>query len=532
MARKKQNIEEPLLSQEEVFDVLRFAQNVYGNAVYNPMLVNERLKDISMSPLVADVDKVQEALQDPKNHEGELLGYSEFFQLTSMLYQRMLNYLAGMLSFDLTYLPKNEMDEKDFKSPAYKKDMAIVADFLDRFNLKQEFATILKQMLRQEVYFGVLRDEGEKYTMQELPPTYCKITGRWDYGMLFDFNIYWFWQPGTSLDMYPNVFTRMYNQTLGNKSPGSSQLYNPATMIGSRDSSWVYWVQTDPADGFWTFKFSPEIVSRVPFLAPLFSDVVLQPLIRKLQTNTYIAAASKLVVGQVPLLNKDVKSASVRDMVSMTPDTLGKFLGLLKAGLGDAIKVGAAPLEDIQGISFPLDNDAFYQKYLQTTAASSGINSRLIYTFDKNNAIDSQVSINVDEYLMEYVYPTFANFLEYHINRRTKKYKFKFIFEGTKFFTNRKERFDRQMTLAGMGIVNHQKIAAASGMLPHEFEKQLAMTKASGFVEKLTPIVTSFQMGANKADGAGRPKKDDSELSESGSQTRSDGGNIEKGGEE
>ena len=51
-------------------------------------------------------------------------------------------------------------------------------------------------MLRNDAYFGLLRDTGEKVILQELPSDYCKITGRWENGFLFSFNMQWFLQPG------------------------------------------------------------------------------------------------------------------------------------------------------------------------------------------------------------------------------------------------------------------------------------------------------------------------------------------------
>jgi len=210
---------------------------------------------------------------------------------------------------------------------------------------------------------------------------------------------------------------------------------------------------------------------------------------------------------------------------------LGKFLALLKSGLSEAVKVGAAPLEDMQGVSFPLDTP-FYQDYLKTTTSSSGVNSRLIYTLDKNNAVESQLSINVDEFLMMYVYPQFQDFLEYHINKLTKKFKFKFYLEGTEFFTNRKERLDTQITLADRGMVLPQKIAAAIGMLPHVFERQLMEGRASGFVKNLTPLMNAMMVTGGKEQSPtgkkGRPKSEDNNLSDSAAQTRDDGGNEEK----
>jgi hypothetical protein len=521
-----------LLSEETVFNMLQFASNYYDTYAGNPLLINNRMKDVTLSPVIATAEGIDKALENPKNSETQLVGYSEFLELTSMLYKRVILYLSGMLSFDLTYTCINTTKESDYKSKAYKDDVARVIGFLDAFDIKKEFKTAIRQMVRNEIFFSVLRDEGDKYSLQELPKDYCVITGRWDYGLLFDFDMNWFMQGGVDINMYPPVFKKMYEKAFGKKI--DEKKYKPSAPVGERDTAWVKWVQTSPKDNFWGFKFNPEIATKIPFLAPMFPDVAIQPIIRKLQTNSYMASASKLLVGKVPMLDKSVKGASVKDSVAITPDMLGKFLALLKSGLADVVKVGAAPLEDMQGVSFPLDTP-FYQDYLKTTTSSSGVNSRLIYTLDKNNAIESQLSINVDEFLMTYVYPQFSDFLEYHINKLTKKYKFKFTMEGTEFFTNRKERLDTQMTLAAVGIVLPQKIAASIGMLPHIFERQLMEGRASGFVDNLTPLMNAMMVTGGKPQAGGkvgRPQSADNNLSDSAEQTRTDGGNIEKGGDE
>lgn len=525
----------PLVSEAEVFDMLKFAADYYNTYAGNPLLINSRMKDVTLSPIIATAEGIDKALENPKNSETQLVGYGEFMELTSMLYKRILLYLSGMLSFDLTYSCTNATKESDYTSKPYQNDLSKLTEFLDAFDVKKEFKIAVRQMLRNEVFYGILRDDGDRYSIQELPKDWCIITGRWDYGLLFDFDMNWFLQGGVDINMYPPVFQKMYEKAFHKK---TAEKYNPSLPVAERDGSWTKWVQTSPKDNFWAFKFNPEIATKIPFLAPMFPDVVIQPLIRKLQTNSYIASASKLLVGKVPMLDKSVKGASVKDSVAITPDMLGKFLALLKSGLSEAVKVGAAPLEDMQGVSFPLDTP-FYQDYLKTTTSSSGVNSRLIYTLDKNNAIESQLSINVDEFLMMYVYPQFADFLEYHINNLTKKFKFKFQLEGTEFFTNRKERLDTQITLADRGMVLPQKIAAAIGMLPHVFERQLMEGRASGFVKNLTPLMNAMMVTGGKpqsASGAkaekGRPKSADNNLSDSAEQTRTDGGNLEKGGDE
>lgn len=209
------------LTEKEVWDVLKFAEIAYSGGlwpgVFTPDLVNARMKDISLSPQAGTAEKINTALSSPKSSEAELIGYTEWQELNSMLFKRTLGYFSGLMAFDWTYVCTNVKEPSEYSSPAYKKDLFMVQDFFDRFNIKQNFKTVLKQMMRAEAFFGVFREDGERFVMQELPQQYCQITGRYEYGLLFDFNMYWFWQQGVSLEMYPSIFTKMYQRTFNNE---------------------------------------------------------------------------------------------------------------------------------------------------------------------------------------------------------------------------------------------------------------------------------------------------------------------------
>ena len=316
----------------------------------------------------------------------------------------------------------------------------------------------------------------------------------------------------------------MYNKTFPSD---GVQDYKPDLPVSTRsNSSFTRWVDCSPIDGFWGWKFTPEVTTRVPYLSALFADLALQPLLRTLKKNSDIISASKLILGEVPF--KDAKGGVARDQVSISPDLLGKFLHLIKSGLHESIKVAAAPLKNMKVNDFSQNDKNIYSDYLQTTVAASGINSRLILSTEKPTVLESQLSVDVDEFLMSYIYPYFENFLEYHINKRTKKFNFKFKFEGSEFSTSREKRLDVQMKLMEKGFVLPQKISAAIGMQYQDLIRHLDMAKASGIEDKLIIIINASQ--ASKDEKAGRPQKPTGDLGESGSQTRGDGGNIDKGG--
>lgn len=555
MADNEKTNEQPQLTEDQVWSVIEFARaassGMYGLTYLNPDLVSGRMKDITLNPMAATQDMLDRAIAEPKNNEFNLQRFSQSFELSSMVYKRLLAYSSNMLSFDITYTSSAELD--DYKTPKYKKDLSAVESFLDKFNYKQEFRIATREMLRNDAYFACLRDTGNGFVLQELPSEYCKITGRWEGGFLFSFNMYWFLQPGVDIDMYPTFFKKKYNEIWGKSN--TIRNYNPALSPEDRSaSSWIYWVDVPTTFGI-CFKLSPELATRLPYFSPLFSDLILQPLMRNLQKNMNMAAASKLIMGEVPLMNKDIK-ATVKDSIAISPDLLGKFMALVRSAISDAIRVASAPLEKIQGISFETDNE-MYDKYLRTALASAGVNTNLIFSSSvKPNAIETQLSLNVDEQMMTALYSQFNEFMNYYVNKLTRTFKFKFEFEGTDFFLNRDSRMEKAMNLFNQGIVMPQKIAAALGMKPAQLRKHMEEAKAVGFMDSLTPPSVEQQkqlleiMPAAPAAPSGsapkttpkvdektgqpvkrgRPAKSASQLGEEGMKTREHGGNIGRGG--
>lgn len=528
MPRKKQvnildNSNE--LSEKEVYNVMEFAQqmaSVYQN-ISTPDLVNSRLKDVNMNPLAATETLIQQALLNPKDNEKALIGFSEFFEYTDMIYKRMLYYLGNMLSFDINYVCINA-ETKDYKSKQYKEDEKVLIDFLDKFNIKNEFKKALRQMVRQDSYFCTFREGENKHVLQELPSNYCKITARSEYGFMFDFDMYWFMQAGVNLQMYPPYFSQLYKRVFDGKLNG----YNTANSMLNRDGSFNYWVQTSQEEDCWCFKLNQELAGRVPILSPLFNDVVTTPLIRKLQKDKYMLQASKMLFGLVPML-KDNKSGNVKDMMAIDAKTLGQFLGLIRSSLDSVIKMGAAPFDDVKAIDFGVSDQNILEDHNKNMSSSSGMNSRLLYATDKMTSEETRNSISVDTYMMTPVYHQFADFIEFYINKKTKKFKYKITLEGTEFDMDRKNRLENAKELAGMGIVLPQKFSSALNMMPQDLIRQMEMAKASGFSDKLMQMLSMYQQ-SGKEDKGGRPQSDENEITDSGSVTRSQGTNIEKGG--
>lgn len=515
------------LSEQEVYDVLKFADSIYSQNYSNPWLINEQMKNISMNnSKTANYNEVLEALKNPKNSEEKLQGYSEYFELTSMLYKRVLLYYSTLLSFNLSINCINAFEEKDYKSKEYKRDYSIVKDFLNHFDIEREFKKIVKMIVRDEVCFTAFWDNGRKYHFQQLPSNYCMITGRWDYGFCMDFDLTYFLNPAVDINMFPQEMRQYFNEFINDGE--NYKQYVASNLVNERNSLFAFWRQTDPRV-FWTFKFSPEIVTRVPFLSALFPEVALQPLMLELQKNQNIIKASKLIAGEVPLL-KGQKGGVVQDAVAYNPKTLGKFLSVFKAGLADIIKVAGAPLNNLKEIEFQYTDNTTYDDFNKTIASLSG-NSRLLFSSEKQNAVESQLAINMDENIMSTLYSQFEDFLNYVINERTIKYKFKFKLNGYNTFTHRKDYKDNVLAMAEKGVIYPDGFAHILGFNNRiELENNLMMVQATGFVEKLSMLPNMYNQKNALSDSGnvGRPSKADGEISESGTGTTNTSSNDNK----
>lgn len=519
------------LTVAQVNYVLQFANAMSGFGMYSPaltpMMINERMKDISLNQSQPTESTLTDAINNIKANERLLQSFSQDFEIQSQPYRRLLDYLGDMLAFDFTYVCTNATKEADYKTPKYRKDVDEVKRFFDRFDMKHEFGLVVKQLLRNEAFFCCPRFDSEKIVLQELPanPDYTLITGHWSFGLLFSFNLNWFALGGIDLKMYPDFFAQKYFEMMETiKRTGDT--YKPSINPLLRgDSSWAYW-QDIPVDVGWCWKMNPKTMTRAPYFTGLFLDLIQQPLMRSLQKSANMATAMKMVFGELPML-KD-SGIKVRDQFALSADKLGHFLAVVKEAVGSAIKVATAPLQNTKGIDFRHE-EKLYSQYLKTAMATSGVNSNLIFSNElKPNAIETQLSLNTDEQMMKSLYNQFSDFLDFHVNRLTKNYKFKFLLEGTNFYNDRERRFDSQMALADKGIVLPQKIAASIGISPVDFERQLEMARAENWVDKLTPIVPAFQQSAS---AGGRPQKKSGELTDSGDQTRADAGNVSRGGD-
>lgn len=514
-----------------IFDVSAFSKGMTEAGAFTPYTQNEIMKRINIATNSApDGKKIDDALSNPIENEGNLVNYGQSYYFSSLMYKRNQEYLANLPAFDLEISCINAKPD-DYKTNKYKKDYEEIKKFINSFNYREQFKNIAWNIVMNETYYAMFRELGNKSVIQEFPAQYSMITGKWEYGLLYDIDMNWFLQGEVDINCYPDWVIKKYKEMFDGK---KERPYIPSNKINKRTGTFGLWTQTDPDDGCWVFKFNMNHNLQVPFFSGMLPEMAVIPTLRNLQVNQSMAAARKLLVSSIPYLNEK-KAASVANQLAIDADTLGKFIGLATQGLEAAIKVLALPTEDIKGVEFKNTDSDTYETFMTLTSSLLSGGKVIFSTSENQNAIETQFSIDIDRMLIKSIYPQFENFLEYYANKHTKKFKWAFRFVGTNDKFDREARQEEAFRYADKGVVLPNKIASSLGMNKIELERELEEMNSSDFIDKLRPMINIYTQGNVTAgstpnNGAGRPQVKDSDLSNSGSETRDKGSNIEKGG--
>ena len=211
------NNEDVKLSKNDLQDIIDFSAGLMAvDNFYSPFLSNQLLTNLNNNPRLPNAEAVKKALNDYKNSGADLQGFVEFASAFDMIFKRTLYSYANALSFDLQITCKNAYTKGDYESEEYKKDKQTVDNFLTNFDYKKEFYNVLLNVLKRDSYFTWFRktksgNRGKmKYALQIMPQDYCMLTGYFEKGLLWSFNVLYFMQPGVDIEGFDPSLKKTY----------------------------------------------------------------------------------------------------------------------------------------------------------------------------------------------------------------------------------------------------------------------------------------------------------------------------------
>lgn len=515
------------LSVEQLEDITKFAAGLAyaypGNNFYSPFLSNQLLQSLTTTKGVPTVDQVKEALADYNKSPKNLANYTEFATQFDMVFKRTLYSYANALAFDLSYVCTDAYTKDDYESKEYLADKRRVEHFLLNFDYKKEFYNVVLNLLKSEQYFTWFRktkpgnDKKMRYALQILPQDQCLITGYWEKGLLFSMNMMYFMQPGVDINTFDPSLKETYIRTTQNMSTD----YVPSAPLDRRTGQYALWADVSPMNGAFAFKMNTSDFNPTPFLAPFIKNIMRNNEVEALQYNKDLISAYGILVGGIKTYD-GAKSGEQKDQFAINLKLLAQLLSLVKQGMGNSlIKVGAMPTEDNKFFQFQDYNSDMYTNQAVNTAASGTGISRIIYSTDRMSNAEIEAALNEVYSTMKPLYAQFNNFLDFFVNRITKKYHFKFTFNGSNYRYERSARFENLMKIADKGIVlSMSEFASTLGYHPVVFEKMLQESKYTGWLDEYSQMLTNVNTATSGDKENGKPPEDESELTDSGAISR------------
>lgn len=470
-----------------------------GYGIYTPDTLNRNLKSLNSRNYNApDYEKIMKALANAVNADEELQDFQEYVEYADQMFKRTIEYYSNILSFDLSYACVNINHKELYQTKQYKKDFNAVKRFLNGFNYKAEFQKVVKQMVRSETAFYWLRNNGNKYhpqyTLQTMPQRYCKITGAWEKGLLYDFDAQYFYNAGVDIDGFDPAFKELLKEVWN---ADNWKNYRPSNRFDARTGSYAHWVQTSPLymdnnmpSGAWCFKRDMSNFNSVPLLSSFMRDAILNIPVSKLQYDKNVAGAKAYIVGDIQMLRLDNNE---QNQTAFDPKRLAGLLAIVKRAVGDSVAVGAMPTTGTKMYQFKDENTTMTDTTYKTAAANAASAGRLLYASDKMSEAEVENALMIDYNIMEPVYRQFENFLNFYANQLTRTYKWKFSFSGSIFPFEREKRINNLTKFAEMGIVlNDTAYASALGIDPILFSAMMQETAAEGSWLKNTSQLISI----------------------------------------
>lgn len=528
----KESLERGEVSREQAWDFVKFAMNMGSvfNGYNTPQLANQTLVQLNNNPSAPTFDNIIKALQDAPYSADTLQNYSEFMQTWDAIYQKTIRHFRGLLSYDY-YMVCNNAPKDAYKNKEYQEDKKRAEKFMYSFNYKKEFDRVVAELLKTgqcyswfRTNYGTFNDEElsssddievkkqNKFSLQIMPQKYCMLEGYWQGGLNYAFNMQYFLKSGVDIKEYDPSLMKRYIDMYYN---GKPQDYSASSQLYDRDGAFAQWAQVSSEEGAWAWLFDDSTFSGIPPFANMMKSIFNNDIIESLQKDKNVLSSFALLLGEMELMDKE-KSGQKQDQFAISPEKLGQLLGFVKNSLNKNVKQIPLPLKETSYSQF-VDNSPLMAQYQYGMSSSLGASaSSLVYTNGKMAQFEMQSALMEDYNLMKRLYLQFSDFINYFLNRKTRKYKFTVVFDGSTMPFERETRKKTLIEFSNMGMTpNESYFASTIGIPPHMFSRMREEANAT-IGENLTLLLNANTSKDGGSKEVGNQEIDSNELSDNG----------------
>jgi len=261
--------------QEEQKPYMMFDYNAFNNATNSTNRLYDSL------PRKYTKENVRNYLANPEKFERQVKELSIFLYVCSSEYKSFIDYRGKMLTHDFVLLPDgflgdNSADKKLLNS------FYLNLEFLENYNIKSKFSSIESILLREDIYFGYERSDGENFNWQRLPNNYCRIEGYDSFGCFsFEFDFSYFNNKSVDIDNFEPEFKVKYD-------------------VYKTSKSNKRWQKLDTSKAV-CFKFDQSVLYALPYLSGIFPQLMGLEDYKDIQEESTRANNYKLITFEIPM---------------------------------------------------------------------------------------------------------------------------------------------------------------------------------------------------------------------------------------
>ena len=411
----------------------------------------------------------------------ELRQLSRYYYRTNSAYRNNIDFLAHLYLYDTMVIPVFE--EGKGSQTQIIKAFYNACHFVDALDVPTTFAHITTEWLLTGIYNGILRNDGDKYSIQDLPLQFCRTRFK-DFNNLniLEFNITYFnrftdeTQRAEILSTFPEVIQKAWRAYVNNKELES------------------VWVPIFPADGGISFCFptdqTPLLIASIPELKKL--DDAIKREEKRDENELY-----KLLIQRMPI-DKNGELVFQLDEIADIHSSVADMLEDL-----DTVDVlttfGETSLENLQDTTAATQSSDRIKKYKDNTWDALGRSELL---FNAENSSSLAYSIKKDETLMLAYINVYETWIKYVLNKDFARKGLTFDFEI--LLTTRFNQADMQQSFFRGAQYGYSKMFAGVALGMKQMDQLSLMNFENEFLkmaEKMVPLQSSYTTSGNVVAG-------------------------------
>ena len=410
---------------------------------------------------------------------------SRFYYRTNGIYRNNIDLLAALLKYDTITTPifdiNKKVNRKSIMDTFYQ-----ACSFVEELNVPINFCRISHEMLITGVYYGILRSEGTKHTIQDLPVSFCRSRFK-------DFN---------NLDVLE--FNLHYFEKISDDNERAAALLTFPIIVQQAYKKWEKkktldpWIEIPAEAGGICFGYgdrTPLLISAIPSLYKMEEAVEREG--RRDENELY-----KLLIQKMPIDNKGelvFELEEVADIHESIADMLQD-----RETIDVLTTFGDTSLESLQDSTAASQSSDRINKY-KTSAFDALGRSAILFNADGSNSL--AYSIQRDEALMISISNLFANWIRFQINHKFARPNLTFDFTILPTTIFNQEKIQKQYFQGAQ--YGYSKMYAGVALGIKQTNQLSLMTFENEYLkmhEKMIPLQSSYTTSGTEVAGETKNK--------------------------